>query len=451
MTASALEQVRAIADAVLYEGYLLYPYRASAAKNRVRWQWGVLMPRAYADAGTCERAGSLTDVLAEPRDGAVLRARLRFLHLVHRVVEVPDDVSGDGGYRAVPSLTVDGREHTSWDEAVEVERDAVLPFASLVGVDTVVPIRVEAREDVEDIGHGARLVRRRERLDGELQVRADPLPGPFGGHRLTLRVTNASLWHEPDATRDDALAHALIGAHTLLSLSAGGFLSATDPPEWASLHSRECRYEGTWPMLVGPAGSNDTVLCSPIILPDHPQVAPESAGNLFDGTEIDEILTLRTMTLTDEEKRQARATDDRAAELIDRVDNLPPELLDRLHGSIRYLRSVTGPAPVETVTARPDVPWWDPGADASVSPETDRVTIAGVSVGKGSRVRLRPRKRADAHDMFLAGAVAVVQAVLLDIDGEWHLAVTLENDLGAQLYAAHGRYRYFGTDEVEPL
>jgi hypothetical protein len=157
------------------------------------------------------------------------------------------------------------------------------------------------------------------------------------------------------------------------------------------------------------------------------------------------------MTLTDDEKREARATDDRAAELIDRVDNLPPELLDRLHGSIRYLRSVTGPAPVETVTARPDVPWWDPGADASLSPETDTVTIAGVAVGKGSRVRLRPGRRADAHDMFLVGKVAVVQAVLLDIDGDWHVAVTLEDDLGAELYAAHGRYRYFGTDEVEPL
>jgi hypothetical protein len=432
---------------VLYEGYLLYPYRASAAKNRVRWQWGVLMPRAYADRGSGERAGSLTEILVEPGDGAVLRARLRFLHLVHRAVEVPD---GDG-FRAVPSLTVDGREHTTWDEAVEVERDAVLPFASLVGVDTVVPIRVDAREDVEDIGDGARLVRRRERLDGELQVRADPLPGPFGGHRLTLRMTNSSLWHRPEATRDDALSRALIAAHTLLSLSAGGFLSATDPPEWASTLSRECRYEGAWPVLVGPPDSADTVLCSPIILYDHPTVAPESAGNLFDGTEIDEILTLRTMTLTDDEKRQARATDDRAAELIDRVDNLPPELLDRLHGSIRYLRSVTDPAPVEELTARPDVPWWDPGADASVSPETDTVTIAGVAVGKGARVRLRPGRRADAHDMFLAGKVAVVQAVLLDIDGDWHLAVTLEDDLGAELYAAHGRYRYFGTDEVEPL
>ena len=256
-----------------------------------------------------------------------------------------------------------------------------------------------------------------------------------------------------DATRDGALRHALIAAHTLLSLSGGHFLSATDPPEWASVVTKECRSERAWPVLVGEPGRRDTVLCSPIILYDYPTIAEQSAGNLFDGTEIDEILTLRTMTLTDEEKREARATDPRAAELIDRVDNLPPELLDRLHGTVRYLREVTGqkePEPVES-TIDPSVPWWDPGADASVSPETDEVTIDGVAVRKGSRVRLRPGKRADAHDMFLAGKTAVVQAVLLDVDDQWHLAVTLEDDLGSDLYAAHGRYRYFGTDEVEPL
>jgi hypothetical protein len=151
------------------------------------------------------------------------------------------------------------------------------------------------------------------------------------------------------------------------------------------------------------------------------------------------------MTLTDEEKRAARATDPRAAELIDRVDNLPPELVDRLHGTVRYLRDMTTPV------TEPDTPWWDPGADETVSPETDTVIVDGIAVGKGARVLLRPGKRADAHDMFLTGRVAVVQAVLRDVDDQWHLAVTLEDDLGSDLYAAHGRYRYFGTDEVEPL
>jgi hypothetical protein len=281
---------------------------------------------------------------------------------------------------------------------------------------------------------GGRVTRRCAPLNGEICLRATALPGPFGGVRLSLLLANRSA--ATADTRAVALRHALIATHTLMSLSGGHFLSATDPPEWASLATAECRGERAWPVLVG----DDTVLCTPIILPDQPRIAAESAGNLFDGTEIDEILTLRTMTLTDEEKHQARATDPRAAELIDRVDTLPPELLDRLHGTIRYVRAVTG-----------EQPWWDPGADESVSPETDTVAIGGVVVGKGTRVRLKPGRRADAHDMFLVDRTAVVRAVLRDVDDRWHLAVTLEGDPAADLQAAHGRYRYFAPDEVEPL
>jgi hypothetical protein len=432
---TAADRARAVADAVLYEGYLLYPYRASAAKNTVRWQWGVLMPPHVAANGTGEHADSHAELLAEPTADAVLHARLRCLQLRRRTVEV------DG--TPVPSVLVGGTEYTGWDEAAECEVDSVVPVAELLGRDHVTPFVIDGGEEYEEVGH-ARLVWSRAELRGRLLLRADPLPGPYGGVRLTVDVRNTSDWAAP-GPRDAALPYALIAAHTLLSLSSGTFLSLVDPPEWAAPAARQCRNERVWPVLVG---APDTVLCSPIILYDYPEIAEQSAGELFDGTEIDEILTLRTMTLTEQEKREARATDPRAAELIDRVDGLPPELLDRLHGTIRYLRSATGQA---DVTERPDVPWWDPGADRSVSPETDTVVINGVPVGKGTRVRLRPNRRADAHDMFLDGRPAVVQAVLLDVDGEWHVAVTVAGDEGADLYAQHGRYRYFGTDELEPL
>lgn len=442
----AMEHARNIADAVLYEGYLLYPYRASSPKNKVRWQWGVLMPPAYTPAG--EHSGSRTELLAEPGEGAALHVRLRFLQLQARDVQVPAD--GEG-YRTVPSFTAGGTEYTTWEEAVEREIDAVLRLGDLLGGQLTVPFEVEGGAETEPVPRGARLVRRRWRLCGELRAHAEPLPGPFGGVKLRLSVENTT--EARAESRSEALRHAMIAAHSLLWLSDGHFVSPLDPPRWAAAASAGCRSERAWPVLVGEPGARDTVLCSPIILYDYPSVAAESAGNLFDGTEIDEILTLRTMTLTDEEKRQARATDDRAAELIDRVDNLPPELLDRLHGTVRYLRSATGgPGAAEPPADVPlQVPWWDPGADASVSPDTDHVVIDSVRVARGSRVRLRPGRRADAHDMFVIGRTAVVQAVLLDVDGTWHLAVTLEDDPGADLYAAHGRYRYFGTDEVEPL
>src|SRR5258708_10534432 len=81
----------------------------------------------------------------------------------------------------------------------------------------------------------------------------------------------------------------------------------TDPPEWAAGEVAACVNTGTWPVQAGPADCRDLMLSSPVILYDHPEVAPESAGDLFDATEIDEILTLRTLALTDAERRQTRA------------------------------------------------------------------------------------------------------------------------------------------------
>jgi len=82
-------------------------------------------------------------------------------------------------------------------------------------------------------------------------------------------------------------------------------------------------------------------LSSPIILYDYPQIAPESSGDLFDGTEIDEILSLRIMTLTDEEKREMRESDVRARQILERTESLPVDQLMKLHGVLRGLRAVT--------------------------------------------------------------------------------------------------------------
>jgi hypothetical protein len=186
------------------------------------------------------------------------------------------------------------------------------------------------------------------------------------------------------------------------------------------------------------------MLSTPIIQYDHPELAPESPGELYDGTEIDEILTLRTLALSDEEKAEARATDPRAAALIDRVEQMDAQTLAGLHGTMR------GSKPSDTEA--PEVPWWDPDAEAAVSPDTDAVVIGGDEVRRGSRVRLRPgARRSDAQDMFLAGRLAEVQAVLLDVDDNPYLAVSLADDPDEDLRVAHGRFLYFAVVEVEPV
>jgi hypothetical protein len=203
------------------------------------------------------------------------------------------------------------------------------------------------------------------------------------------------------------------------------------------------------------------VLSSPIILYDHPELAAESPGELYDGTEIDEILTLRTLALSDAEKLEARATDPRAAALLDRVESMDAQTMARLHGTIRSPRAMTGQPAASGrpgaagqgngQAAEPAAPWWDPDADASVSPDTDTVTIGGQQIGRGARVRLRPgARRADAQDMFLAGRIAEVQAVLYDVEDNPYLAVSLADVPDEDLRIAHGRFLYFSTDEVEP-
>jgi len=199
-------------------------------------------------------------------------------------------------------------------------------------------------------------------------------------------------------------------------------------------------------VLIGGEGTSPLVLSAPIILYDDPAVAPESAGDFCDATEIDEILALRVLTLTDEEKAEARGTDARSAAIIDRCDDMAPEAWARLHGTVRSLE-----ARRRTADASEPLAWWDPGVDDQVDPSTDTSMVGEVEVGKGTHVRLRTSRRADAHDLFLAGQNATVAAVFHDVDGNVHFAVTLDDDPASELFEWQRRYLYFHPEEIEVL
>jgi hypothetical protein len=214
-----------------------------------------------------------------------------------------------------------------------------------------------------------------------------------------------------------------------------------------------CKQHRCFPVLAGPPGTRDLLLVSPIILYDHPEVAEQSDTALFDCTEIDEILTLRVMTMTDDEKAQARATDPRAAHIIDQCDAMSPEVMARLHGVLRDPHSPEIGSGFEGLI--PEVPegidWWDPLADNAVRPELDAVLVNGIRVARGSQVRLRPRRNADAQDIFVAGKTARVTSVHEDVEGNKHVGVVVDDDPAADLHEWYGRYLYFAPDEVEPL
>ncbi len=424
---TTFEDVRPIADTVLYEGYVLYPYRADDSKNRVRWQFGVLAPPALSTVDPSERSRLRAELLLDGRPGRV-SLRVRFLQVQRRTVFR----GTTAGEQEVSRLDAGDTAYLPFDEAVAHDLDLDVDLAAAA----LEPVR-ETREvpggvDVEGVP-GGRLRRERLPLVASVTATAQSLPGPYGVTRLRVDVENVTPWTPPTSPlREEALRHSLVAAHLLAGLDRGRFLSLTDPPEWATGYVAECENDGVWPVLADSDGRADVVLCSPIILPDRPQVAPESTTQFFDGTEMDEMLSLRALTLTDAEKRAVRGTDPRAAELLDRVENLPPELMDRLHGAIRYLSST---AKVEPHDQPPD-----------------SVDVGGVPVCEGSRVLLRPgTRRTDAQDLFVAGRKATVAKVVHDVDGHDHLAVLLDDDPGQDLALAQGRFLYFAPDEVEPI
>ncbi len=333
-----MDPVRAIADAVLYEGYLLWPYRRSATKNQRRWTFGGVYPRAHSEGREDDPWTMRTECLLEGGEDARVEVRVRFLQVVERTV----GRHAANGLELVDELTVGGRRHLAWDEAVE--RDVgtpPLPLDELVAGYRV-PVAVDAGSEEEELSdpsgrRAGAVVRRWEALEGAVDVRAERL-GPVV--RLAVAIVNTTPWD--GGPREAALRRTFCSTHAVLHATGGAFVSQTDPPEALRAEAEACRNEGTWPVLVGRPGERHTMLSSPIILEDHPRIAPESPGDLFDGGEIDQLLVLNILSLTDEEKAEMRDSDPRAREILERTEALTDAQLMRLHGAIREFGMARG-------------------------------------------------------------------------------------------------------------
>ncbi len=311
-----LKLVERIANAVLYEGYLLYPYRPSAIKNRQRFNFGVVYPRDYGLAHD-ELFCVQTECLATSNWRMAVDVRLRFLHLTER---------------------------EGWQEAVEREVSApALRMDDLLveplQMSFAFPTKRTSGALCDPCMRGKR--GEQEPINGNIEIAGRQVSERV--FKITTRVLNLTPPADaPGAGREEALKRSLVSTHTILSARGGEFISLLDPPESLREMAGSCRNVGTYPVLVGAEGERDTVLSAPIILYDYPQIAPESAGDLFDGTEIDEMLTLRILTLTDEEKREMRDGDERARRILERTEAMPAEQLMKLHGAARDLRRGEG-------------------------------------------------------------------------------------------------------------
>jgi hypothetical protein len=301
------DPVRAIADAVLYEGYILWPYRRSALKNQRRFTFGGVYPPAHSRAHPDDPSVMQTEVLVTGE--ASVEVKVRFLHAVQRTVL-------DARGIPVDELVVGGERYSTWEEAVERE------------VRGPATIAIPAGREHEDLGDGI-VIRSWEGLEGVVEVEATPIGADV--RRLTVIVRNLSAF-AGRGTREDALKRTFCSTHTLLQARGGEFVSLTDPPPEFADAAAACHNVGTWPVLVG---DTSRMLSSPIILEDFPRIAPESPGDMFDGGEIDQLLILNILALTDEEKAEMAATDPRSREILDRVQALTPDQLMALHGTLR--------------------------------------------------------------------------------------------------------------------
>jgi len=332
-----------IVNSVLYEGYMLYPYRRSSVKNQHRWNFGLVYPSGM------EPSRMQTECLLEGDVDSPLDIEVRFLQLEEDVTERRVKMGGALIWSFVNGLL---------QAEIRVDRDIVEPGLTRVRVEIV-----------------NRTVRDRD---------LDPL-------RQTL-----------------------ISTHTILTSTVAPFVSLLDPPDRFRNAVENCRNIGTWPVLVGNQLDRHCMLSSPIILYDYPRVADESPADLYDSTEIDEILTLRILTLTDSEKEEMRRSGERERRLLEHAESLTPEQLLKLHGTMRDIR--TGLKP-------------------------------------GDRVRLRPKPGGDVFDVALAGRIAIVESVQEDFDNRFHIAVVIEDDPGKDLGMLRqpGHRFFFSADELEVM
>jgi len=436
-----------IVNAVLYEGYILYPYRPGSKKNRTRFTFGRVYPEAYSvSQHGAEPFAMQTECLVRAQvDAPALEVAVRFLQPVARDVGVlpaalpSPDLPDHCEPELVPELRVDDKRYQSWQEAIERQvslpaqdlrtlatRPQTLAF-SFAASQTHEPI-YDSRKQVAGV-----IVRRHAGLSGVVETTAEPVDAEVFKVRVSI-ANRTPLAPSGLDDQDAVLMRTFASTHTILCVSGGDFLSMTDPPAAYADAAGRCKNVGTWPALVGQKGETGTMLSSPIILYDYPEIAPESPGDLCDGTEIDEILTLRIMTLTDAEKNEMRHVDEYARRILERTEMLGRDEFLKMHGVMRDAAGF--------------------GEDFFNPPtRLESISIGGIRLSKGDRVRIRPKGRADVMDLALAGKVAVIEAVEQDAENRVHLALVLDDDPGKDLGMLRqpGHRFFFAPDEVEPV
>jgi hypothetical protein len=356
-TKSHLER---LVDSLLFEGYALYPYTPGATKNATPTPFGIVYPADYARHQT--HAFDRMQMQGVVTDAAAL-------------------VTGE-----VRFLQASGEKHRA------VERRVQLGAA---------PAKVTFEFDD---------------LEGYAELVVERLPSGHG--RVTLQVENTTPLTDDEAEGDrkDALLKSMLSTHLLSRVEGATFIS---PLERGDDGVAGCCQVNTWPVLA--TKEDDALLAPTILLPDHPEIAPESVNDFFDGTEIEEALVLHIQALSDQEREEISAQDPKVREMLARADATTPQQLMDLHGRVRLE---------------------DP-------PGEREVTFNGVTYMRGQKVVLHPPQDADVYDMMLDGRTATIHRLFLRVDDRLHIGVTIDDDPMQEILGESGRFLFFFSEEVE--
>jgi hypothetical protein len=395
--------VEALVDTLLYEGYALYPYTPAAAKNATPTPFGIVYPPTYA----------------ESQPAAFSKLRLEC------VLRGGPEATVTGSVRFLQSS---GPRHEAVERRLDPGRATLAELARG-------PVRIEFDLPGEPAEGEAP-------LRGRVAMRAELL-GPELA-RVKLCVHNDSELgptEAGEATRAEALHRSLLSVHPLLEVAGGEFVSPLERDGELGAAIEACDSVNTYPVLVGEGET--AVMGATIMLPDHPELAPESLGNLFDNTEIEEALLLHVQALSEEEREGIAQQDPAVRQMIERADRVTDDEMLGLHGRLTYQE------PDAAEGERTNGTQLEPPAGLDVTPGEQELEVGPQRVRLGDKVVLRPGVEGDVYDKILHGRRATVERIYKGYDDRVYLGVTVDDDPGQELLRETGRYLFFFADEVE--
>ncbi len=409
-------ELETLVDSLLFEGYALYPYTPGATKNATPTPFGIVYPPTYAQRSSTTFDHLRAECVLAAAETTQVGATIRFLHAA-------------------------GERHAAVERRIELEPTDLQALAAGRGIGT--EFEFEATPT----------------LSGRARLRAEPLDVLDGEGRQLVRIrccVHNTTPLDPDRARNverpDALLASMLSTHVVLEADAGRFASPLERDGIAGAAVAACESVNTWPVLA--TADDRAILAAPIILPEHPSVAPESLGNLFDNTEIEEALLLHVQVLSDAEREEIAAQDPAVRAMIAKAAATTPEEMISLHGKMTPVGQETERGGFDSpYQASPPLPP-DPGPPAEPghpNPGEQTLEIEGKRFRKGGKVVLRPGTERDVLDRMLDGRTATIERLYIDYEDGAHVAVTVDDDPAQELFRETGRYLFFKAAELEAI